>query len=110
MSNELHIRTPLIESLVLGQSWGKQVFLKMENMQPTGSFKIRGIGRLCQTGRDQGIRRFVSSSGGNAGYAAAYAGRKLNIPTTVFVPSTTSIELVQQIESQGSEVRIVGDV
>ena len=110
MSNELHIRTPLIESLSLGQSWGKRVFLKMENMQPTGSFKIRGIGLLCQTGKAQGVRRLVSSSGGNAGYAAAYAGRKLNIPTTVFVPSTTSVELVRQIEAQGSEVRIVGDV
>ena len=110
MSNELHIRTPLIESLSLSQSWDKKVFLKMENLQPTGSFKIRGIGLLCQTGKDQGVRYFVSSSGGNAGYAAAYAGRQLNIPTTVFVPSTTPVDLVRQIEAQGSEVRIVGDV
>jgi len=91
MSSELHIRTPLIESLALSQKLGKEVSLKMENMQPTGSFKIRGIGLLCQTGKDQGIRRFVSSSGGNAGYAAAYAGRKLNVPTTVFVPSTNTL-------------------
>ncbi len=110
MSDALHIRTPLIESLALSQKLGKQVFLKMENMQPTGSFKIRGIGLLCQTGQAQGVRHLVSSSGGNAGYAAAYAGRKLNIPTTVFVPSTTSAGLAQQIEAQGSEVRVVGDV
>ncbi len=110
MSSALHIRTPLIESLALSQGWGKQVLLKMENMQPAGSFKIRGIGLLCQTGKAQGIRQLVSSSGGNAGYAAAYAGRKLDLPTTVFVPSTTSAELVRHIEAQGSEVRIVGDV
>ena len=110
MSSSLHIRTPLIESLPLSKRWGKQVFLKMENLQPTGSFKIRGIGLLCQTGRDEGVRHFVSSSGGNAGYAAAYAGRKLAVPTTVFVPSTTPAGLRQQIEAQGAEVNVVGDV
>jgi len=110
MPSTLHIRTPLIESLPLSKKWGKQVFLKMENLQPSGSFKIRGIGLLCQTGRDEGVRHFVSSSGGNAGYAAAYAGRKLSVPTTVFVPSTTPVGLRQQIESQGAEVRVAGDV
>jgi len=110
MSSSLHIRTPLIESLPLSEKWGKQVFLKMENMQPTGSFKIRGIGLLCQTGRDEGVGHFVSSSGGNAGYAAAYAGRKLAVPTTVFVPSTTPARLRLQIEAQGAEVTVVGDV
>ncbi len=109
-SNVLHLRTPLIESLPRSQAWGKQVFLKMENLQPSGSFKIRGIGRLCQIGRDQGVGHFVSSSGGNAGYAAAYAGRKLSIPTTVFVPTTTPVEIQRQIEAQGAEVRVIGDV
>ena len=109
-SKALHIRTPLIESIYLGRRLGKQVYLKMENLQPTGSFKIRGIGLLCQSGRDKGIRHFVSSSGGNAGYAAAYAGRKLDISTTVFVPSTTPPEFRQQIEAQGAEVRVTGEV
>jgi L-serine/L-threonine ammonia-lyase len=108
--NALHIRTPLIESFALSRGWGKQVFLKMENLQPAGSFKLRGIGLLCQEERDEGVRHFVASSGGNAGYAAAYAGRKLNISTTVFVPSTTPAILRQQIEAQGAEVRVVGDV
>jgi L-serine/L-threonine ammonia-lyase len=110
MPSALHIRTPLLESLPLSRRWGKQVFLKMENLQPSGSFKIRGIGLLCQTGRDAGVRHFVSSSGGNAGYAAAYAGRKLAVPTTVFVPSTTPVRLRQQIEMQGAEIKVAGDV
>ena len=108
--NVLHICTPLIESRPLSQWLGKQVFLKMENMQPTGSFKIRGIGRLCQQGQSDGVTRFVASSGGNAGYAAAYAGRKLNIPTTVLVPSTTSPAFRAQIAAQGAEVSVAGDV
>lgn len=65
---------------------------------------------LCQMARDDGARNFVSSSGGNAGYAAAYAGRKLGVPTTVFVPTSTPLPIRQQIESQGAEVRVVGEV
>jgi L-serine/L-threonine ammonia-lyase len=106
----LHTRTPLLESLALSKLCGKPVFLKMENMQPTGSFKIRGIGRLCQEGRERGFTHFVSSSGGNAGYAAAYAGRILKTPTTVFVPETTPAQFQQQIAGQGAEVRVTGSV
>ncbi len=82
----------------------------MENLQPAASFKIRGIGLLCRSGLDEGAKRFVSSSGGNAGYAAAYAGRRLGVPTTVFVPSTTPPELRRQIERQGAEVTVAGGV
>jgi L-serine/L-threonine ammonia-lyase len=106
----LHVHTPLIESRSLSERWKKRVLLKLENTQPTGSFKIRGIGRLCQAGRRDGATCFVSSSGGNAGYAAAYAARMLRVPITVLVPSTTSPELRQRIQSQGAEVRVVGDV
>ncbi len=106
----LHIRTPLIESPSLSEKWGKHVLLKLENTQPTGSFKIRGIGLLCQAGTRDGASCLVSSSGGNAGYAAAYAARILQVPITVLVPSTTAPELQQRIESQGAEVRVVGDV
>jgi L-serine/L-threonine ammonia-lyase len=108
LSNALHVRTPLIESPSLSEGWGKQVFLKMENMQPTGSFKLRGIGRLCQTKRDEGVKRFVSSSGGNAGYAAAYSGNKLGVSTTVFIPEGTRAVFRQQIEAQGAEVKEEG--
>lgn len=111
ISDTLHIRTPLIDSPALSEGWGgSQVFLKLENLQPTGSFKIRGIGWLCRTGRDEGMRHFVSSSGGNAGCAAAYAGRRLGVSTTVFVPSTTPAPLQARIQAQGAEVRVAGDV
>ena len=107
---ELHIRTPLIESLSLSKRCKKRIYLKMENMQPTGSFKIRGIGLLCQKGKKDGAGCFVSSSGGNAGIAAAYAGSKLHVPTTIFVPTTTRADFCQQMESYGAEVRVGGDV
>jgi L-serine/L-threonine ammonia-lyase len=106
----LHIRTPLVESFPLSERSGRRIFLKMENLQPAGSFKIRGIGLLCQQGKRDGIRHFVSSSGGNAGYAAAYAGRKLDVKTTVFVPETTPPDSRQKIGEQGAEVKVVGSV
>jgi L-serine/L-threonine ammonia-lyase len=106
----LHIHTPLIESLPLSESTSKRIWLKMENAQPASSFKIRGIGLLCERGKRDGVGRFISSSGGNAGYAAAYAGRRLGIQTTVFVPETTPHDARRKIASQGAEVQVAGSV
>jgi L-serine/L-threonine ammonia-lyase len=106
----LHIRTPLIESRPLSKVTGTKVFLKLENTQPTGTFKIRGIGNLCQHAVKEGIEHFVSSSGGNAGYAAAYAGRNLGVKITVFVPTTTPADAIAKIEEQGAQVVVEGDV
>ncbi len=46
--NDLFVRTPLIESIVLSDLCKNKVYLKLENCQPSGSFKMRGISRLCQ--------------------------------------------------------------
>ncbi len=81
----------------------------MECLQPTGSFKIRGIGLLCQELKATGCTRFVSSSGGNAGYAVAYAGRELSLPVLVVVPSTTPESTRNQLKMMGAEVRVVGE-
>ena len=85
----LHIHTPLIESVPLSRAAGRSIWLKLEALQPPGSFKIRGIGAACEHYAHHGAKRFVSSSGGNAGLAVAYAGRHLAIPVTVVVPGTT---------------------
>ncbi len=104
----LHIHTPLLQSRPLSLLTGKTVWLKLEAMQPVGSFKIRGIGAVCETYAKQGKRRFVSSSGGNAGIAAAYAGRQLNMPVTVVVPETTTARAKALIEQEGAEVIVHG--
>ena len=82
----LHIETPLFESRPLSILAGRSVWLKMEALQPPGSFKIRGIGFACQEYARRGAKRFISSSGGNAGITVAYAGRYLSIPVIVVVP------------------------
>lgn len=74
---KLYIETPLLESMPLSQLLGIPVFLKMEALQPSGSFKNRGIGHICSIYAKQGAKSFISSSGGNGGLAVAYSGRKL---------------------------------
>jgi L-serine/L-threonine ammonia-lyase len=106
----LHIQTPVIRDAQVEAALGKIVWLKMECLQPTGSFKIRGIGLLCQELKSAGCRRFVSSSGGNAGYAVAYAGRELSLPVSVVVPSTTSESTRHKLVMLGAEVQVAGDV
>ena len=109
-SGALHIQTPIVRDAEAEAALGKTVWLKMECLQPIGSFKIRGIGLLCQELQSAGCTRFVSSSGGNAGYAVAYAGRELSLPVLVVVPSTTSDSIRHKLTLMGAEVQVTGDV
>ena len=104
----LSIKTPLIQSLVLSQLNQCQVWLKMEALQPSASFKQRGISHACQKYFEQGAQRFISSSGGNAGLAVAYTGRQLGVPVTVVVPETTAQRARELIVQQGAEVIVHG--
>ncbi|MEM9531001.1 MAG: pyridoxal-phosphate dependent enzyme [Pseudomonadota bacterium] len=100
----MHFNTPLIT-----ERFGDiETHLKMECDQPTGSFKIRGIGRLCRFAREQGAAAVVSSSGGNAGLAAAYAARELGMSCSVIVPETTPQLTVDRLGALGAQVRQEG--
>jgi L-serine/L-threonine ammonia-lyase len=103
----LHLVTPLLESAALSRP-GQAVWLKMEALQPAGSFKNRGVGHACSVHARAGARRFVSSSGGNAGIACAYAGRKLGIPVTVVVPETASARAIELIRREGARLIVHG--
>ena len=104
----LHTETPLIESAAMAATEGQKVWLKMEALQPPGSFKIRGIGHACEQYKLRGARRFISSSGGNAGIAAAYAGRHLGLPVTVVVPETTTERARELIRREGADIIVHG--
>lgn len=102
----LHIVTPLLASEIRG----RRVGLKLDCLQPSRSFKLRGIGHLCQHHAALGVQRFVCSSAGNAGYAVAWAGRALGIAVTVVVPANTPMFVRQRIADLGAEVVAVGTV
>jgi L-serine/L-threonine ammonia-lyase len=106
----LHITTPLLPHDALSAALGKAVLLKLESLQPSGSFKLRGIGRMCQRAVEKGARRLVCPSGGNAGFAAAVAGRTLGVPTTIVVPSSTPESVRRQIAALGAELVVHGTV
>lgn len=107
--SDLHIQTPLLESAPLSGRTGTRVWLKMEALQPSGSFKLRGIGRACSRHRDRGVQEFISSSGGNAGIAVAYCGKKLNIPVRVVLPTSTPNRALESIRQEGAEVIVHGE-
>ena len=86
-------------------------WVKMDCVQPGGSFKIRGIGRLAVEARQRGVNQLLSSSGGNAGMATAYAASVLEgMAATVVVPSTTPKFAREKIRSLGASVVVHGDV
>lgn len=105
----LHIDTPLLLSSQLSKLTGRSIWLKMDALQVPGSFKIRGVSHACTEYVSRGARRLVSSSGGNAGLAVAYAGRSLGVPVTVVVPQTTSQRAKELLQLENAEVIVHGD-
>lgn len=104
----LAIETPLLASRALPARAGQTIWLKMDALQPSGSFKLRGIGHACEEYKRRGARRFISSSGGNAGIAAAYCGRELGVPVLVVVPETASARARELIAREGAGVKVHG--
>lgn len=107
---QLHITTPVLAHRPLSAQLHKSVWLKMDNLQPSGSFKLRGIGLMCQRAAALGAQHFVCPSGGNAGFAAAVAGVALGLPTTIFVPETTAESVRAEIRAIGATVIVTGKV
>lgn len=103
-----HVTTPLWDSRPLSMALGTPVLLKMEAFQPAGSFKSRGMGAACRAACEAGATGVVCSSGGNAGYAVAYAGRQLGLKVTIVVPETTSAWAKDLIRSEGAELLVHG--
>lgn len=102
----LHARTPLLTTAIGTRTVG----LKLDNLQPARSFKIRGIGHLCQHYQARGARELVCSSAGNAGYAVAWAGRELGMPVTVVLPQTSPVWMRERIRALDAQVVVQGRV
>jgi threonine dehydratase len=101
--------TPLWHSRGLADRVGGPVWLKCENLQRTGSFKIRGaytrIARLTDAERARGV---VAASAGNHAQGVALAARLLGASATVFMPETAPLPKVAATRSYGAEIRLLG--
>ena len=107
-ADKLFSETPLIYSQPISDLVGKAVFLKLDALQASGSFKDRGMAHLCATLEQQGASKLISSSGGNAGLAVATVGPKLGMSVSVIVPETTKGLVIQKLESLGASVTVHG--
>lgn len=102
--------TPLDHSLYFSQLTGADVHLKLENLQYTGSFKLRGaMNKLLTLAPEQCLRGVVAASSGNHGAAVAYGCRALGVKGTVFVPEHASPTKLEAMRRYGIEVRQHGD-
>jgi threonine dehydratase len=108
--DEVAIRTSMEESRWLQTLVGGQVLLKCENLQRTGSFKIRGAYvRLSRLSEEERARGVVAASAGNHAQGVALAAQLLGIKTTVFMPMGAPIPKVNATRGYGAEVRFHGE-
>jgi L-serine/L-threonine ammonia-lyase len=111
--NPPYVETPLIPSVYLSKLANCDVYLKLENCQPSGSFKSRGlatvVSRRLRSAADPEKVEFFSSSGGNAGLATAHAARFYNRPCTVVVPKTTKPAMLERLAQADAQTIVHGD-
>jgi len=101
-------RTPLIESAALSRIAGTPVYLKLETMQPTGSFKLRGATNALAILAERGISKVVTASTGNHGRAVAHAARALGMQAVVCMSALVPQNKVDAVDALGARVVIVG--
>jgi len=105
------LRTKLIYSDYFSETSGNKVYLKPENMQFTGAYKVRGayykISTLTKKERDRGL---ITASAGNHAQGVAYAAKLYNAKAIIVMPSTTPLIKVNRTKSYGAEVILHGDV
>lgn len=101
--------TPLLSTPALNERLGCEAFLKCENLQPVGAFKVRGglflMSDLSPEERERGV---VTASTGNHGQSIAYAAREFGVPATIWAPEGANPLKVASMQRLGAEVRFAG--
>jgi threonine dehydratase len=106
---DLVLRTPLIYSHSLSRLSGREVYLKLENLQTTGSFKLRGALNRLSLLKERGEgAQVVAASAGNHAQGVAFAAARLGIPATVVMPRGASISKQMATQMYGAQVLIHG--
>jgi threonine dehydratase len=107
--DQVIFRTPMILSDALSHLTGKEVYLKLENLQKTGSFKIRGAYyKLCRLSGSKRVREVVAASAGNHAQGVALASSLLGIRATIVMPQGASLAKQMATRSYGGEVILYG--
>jgi threonine dehydratase len=102
--------TPLYPSETFSRLSGRPVFLKLENLQRTGSFKIRGaFNTIATLGDEERHAGVVAASAGNHGQAVAWAAREAGITATVFMPQDAPMAKVEATRAYGGATELTGE-
>jgi threonine dehydratase len=104
------IRTPIIYSPTFSAMTGAEVYLKLENLQKAGSFKIRGaLNKIDSLGNSIGPKGVVAASAGNHAQGVALAAHLAGVPSTIVMPTTVSISKEKATRGYGAEVILEGN-
>lgn len=104
------LRTPLVPAPRLSELTGATVWVKHENMQPTGAFKERGaVNKLSSLTPEERARGVVAMSAGNHAQAVAYHAKRFGIPATIVMPVGTPLVKVENTRAHGAHVVLHGD-
>lgn len=108
---EVILKTPLIYSPGFSEEYHNQVYIKPENLQKTGAFKIRGaFNKIAHLTEEEKSRGLICSSAGNHAQGVAYAAKELGVKATIVMPKTTPLIKVEATKKYGAEVVLHGDV
>ena len=103
-------QTPLLQSYRFGRIAGADVYMKPENLQRTGSFKVRGaFNKIRQLSEEERRRGVIASSAGNHAQGVASAARSAGIPATIVMPVTAPLTKVIRTRNYGAEVVLAGE-
>ncbi|KHE72976.1 threonine ammonia-lyase [Halobacillus sp. BBL2006] len=103
-------RTPLETSATINAQTGQDVYLKMENQQKTGAFKVRGASYKVESLTEEEARRgVIAASAGNHAQGVALAATKRGIKATIFMPEATPRAKVEATEGYGAKVVLTGE-
>ena len=102
--------TKLVYSQYLSEQTGGKIYLKPENMQYTGAYKVRGAYyKICTLSNEEREKGLITGSAGNHGQGVAYAAKKFGCKATVVMPTITPLIKVNRTKSYGAEVILYGD-
>ena len=103
--------TKLVYSKYFSEQTGNKVYLKPENMQITGAYKIRGAYyRISKLEKEEQAKGLITASAGNHAQGVAYAAKELGVKAVVVMPTTTPLMKVNRTKSYGAEVVLHGNV
>lgn len=104
------LKTPFSKAPILSETYRSEIYFKKENLQLTGSFKLRGaFNRVANLSQEKKHRGVVAASAGNHAQGLAFSANYFNIEATIFMPEATPLTKVTGVKSYGAKVVLVGE-